>query len=64
MYALGHALVVFALGVAAIALSAEVPRWLDGAMSRIVGITLVTLGGYVFVSLARRKARPADRVAA
>ena len=53
MYALGHALVVFALGVVAIVLSAEIPNWLDDAMSRIVGLTLLTLGVYVFISLAR-----------
>lgn len=53
MYALGHALVVFALGVVAIALSTEVPRWLDEVMSRVVGVTLVTLGVYVVVALAR-----------
>jgi high-affinity nickel-transport protein len=53
VYALGHALVVFALGVVAIALSEEVPDWLDDVMSRIVGVTLVTLGVYVVVALAR-----------
>jgi hypothetical protein len=53
MYALGHAMVVFALGVVAIALSAEVPHWLDDVMSRIVGVTLVALGVYVVVALAR-----------
>jgi hypothetical protein len=53
MYAIGHALVVFVLGVVAIVLSAEIPSWLDDAMSRIVGLTLLTLGLYVFVSLAR-----------
>ena len=52
MYAFGHALVVFVLGVGAIALSAEVPRWLDHAMSRIVGVTLVALGAYVVIALA------------
>src|SRR5207249_5939724 len=41
MYALGHALVVLVLGVVAIALSAEIPHWLDEAMSRVVGFTLV-----------------------
>jgi hypothetical protein len=52
-YALGHALVVFVLGVLAIALSAEVPRWLDDAMGRIVGMTLLALGVYLVVSLTR-----------
>jgi hypothetical protein len=53
LYAVGHALVVFALGVLAIVASAEVPHWLDDAMGRVVGITLVALGLYVVVSLAR-----------
>ncbi len=52
-YALGHAAVVFVLGVLAIALSAEVPDWIDDAMGRVVGVTLVALAVYVVVSLAR-----------
>jgi high-affinity nickel-transport protein len=52
-YALGHAAVVFVLGAVAIALSAEVPQWLDDAMGRVVGVTLLALGAYVAVSLAR-----------
>jgi cytochrome c biogenesis protein CcdA len=53
LYALGHALVVFALGALAILLSAELPRWVDGAMERVVGVTLLALGLYVLFSLAR-----------
>jgi high-affinity nickel-transport protein len=53
MYALGHALVIFVLGVMAIALSAEIPHWLDEAMTRVVGLTLVALGVYVVVALVR-----------
>jgi high-affinity nickel-transport protein len=53
LYALGHALVVFALGALAILLSAELPRWVDGAMERVVGATLLALGAYVLCSLAR-----------
>ena len=52
-YALAHATVVFVLGVLAIALSAEVPSWIDDAMGRVVGVTLLALGVYVVVSLAR-----------
>jgi high-affinity nickel-transport protein len=52
-YALGHAAVVFVLGVVAIALSAEVPGWIDDTMGRVVGGTLLALGVYVVVSLAR-----------
>lgn len=53
LYALGHALVVFVLGLGVILLSAEIPAWLDAAMGRVVGATLVVLGAYVVYSLAR-----------
>jgi len=51
MYAVGHAVMVFALGVLAIVASVEVPSWLDDAMTRVVGVTLLALGAYVLVSL-------------
>ncbi|MFI5046158.1 MAG: hypothetical protein ACHQIG_03765 [Acidimicrobiia bacterium] len=54
MYALGHALMVFALGTLAIVAAAEVPDWLDDAMGRVVGVTLLALGIYVIVALVRR----------
>jgi high-affinity nickel-transport protein len=53
LYALGHALVVFVLGVLAITAIARVPSWLDDGMSRIVGVTLVALGAYMLYALAR-----------
>ena len=53
LYALGHALVVFVLGVLAIQLSAVVPPSLDTIMERVVGITLVVLGAWVIVGLVR-----------
>ncbi|HEX9766528.1 MAG TPA: hypothetical protein VGA36_07170, partial [Nitriliruptorales bacterium] len=53
LYALGHALVVFVLGVLAIQLSAVVPPSLDTIMERVVGITLVVLGVWVIVGLVR-----------
>jgi high-affinity nickel-transport protein len=53
MYALGHALVVFALGVAAIVAAERLPSSVDGVMERVVGATLVALGVYVIVSLIR-----------
>ena len=53
LYALGHALVVFVLGVAAIALSAQLPDSVDAVMGRFVGATLLILGAYVFYSLIR-----------
>jgi high-affinity nickel-transport protein len=53
LYALGHALVVLALGMVAIALGERLPPSVDDVMTRVVGATLVLLGVYVFVSLIR-----------
>jgi high-affinity nickel-transport protein len=52
-YALGHALVVFGLGVAAIVFAERLPDGVDAVMERVVGATLVLLGVYVIVSLVR-----------
>ncbi len=51
LYALGHALVVGILGSAALLLGAQLPDWVDPLMGRVVGLTLVLLGIFVFVSL-------------
>jgi high-affinity nickel-transport protein len=51
LYALGHAFVVVVLGTVALVLGAQLPDWVDPLMSRVVGITLVLLGVWVFVSL-------------
>jgi hypothetical protein len=53
LYAFGHGFVVFALGFAAIGLGAKLPAGIDGAMERVVGVTLLLLGVYVFYSLIR-----------
>jgi cytochrome c biogenesis protein CcdA len=53
LYALGHALVVFLIGSAAILLGDRLPESVDNAMERIVGVTLIVLGVFVFVSLAK-----------
>jgi cytochrome c biogenesis protein CcdA len=53
LYALGHALVVFMLGLIAIVVGKELPQGVDEAMTRVVGATLLLLGIYVFVSLIR-----------
>jgi high-affinity nickel-transport protein len=53
LYALGHALVVLALGLLAIAIGERLPEGVDNVMTRVVGATLLLLGIYVFVSLAR-----------
>ena len=54
MYALGHAFVVFALGVAAIVLAERLPASTEGVLQRLVGATLLLLGIYVFYALARQ----------
>ncbi|HKF84353.1 MAG TPA: hypothetical protein VKB30_01100 [Candidatus Limnocylindrales bacterium] len=51
LYALGHAAVVFALGLLALAFGALLPDWVDPIMARVVGFTLLVLGIWVFVSL-------------
>jgi cytochrome c biogenesis protein CcdA len=53
LYALGHAAVVFVLGIGAIAFGDLLPAGIDEVMGRVVGVTLVILGVYVFVSLIR-----------
>ncbi len=53
LYALGHGLVVFVLGVVAIVWARELPDSVDAAMERVVGLTLVLLGVYVFYALVR-----------
>jgi high-affinity nickel-transport protein len=51
LYALGHALVVAILGLIALLFGALLPDWVDPVMGRVVGITLIVLGAWVFVSL-------------
>jgi hypothetical protein len=53
LYALGHALVVFALGTLAIIIGERLPAGVDKVMTRIVGATLLILGVYVFASLIK-----------
>jgi hypothetical protein len=53
LYALGHALVVFLIGSAAIVLGEQLPPRIDEVMERLVGVTLIILGVFVLVSLAR-----------
>jgi high-affinity nickel-transport protein len=54
LYAAGHAAVVFALGVVAIAAGDLLPDSLDHVMERVVGVTLLVLGVWVFAALARQ----------
>jgi hypothetical protein len=51
LYAIGHALVVALLGAAALLFGAILPDWVDPIMGRVVGVTLIVLGVWVFYSL-------------
>lgn len=51
VYALGHALVVLAIGIVAIAAGRSLPESIDALFGRIVGWTLIVLGGYVAYAL-------------
>src|SRR5262249_2433512 len=51
MYAFGHASLVVLLGLLAIWLGTILPEWIDPLMERIVGVTLLLLGIYIFYSL-------------
>lgn len=53
LYALGHAVVVVALGIAALSFGALLPDWIDPIMGRLVGLTLVLLGAWVLYSVYR-----------
>ena len=53
MYALGHASLVIALGLAAIWFGTLLPSWVDPLMGRLVGITLLFLGFWIIYSLVR-----------
>lgn len=52
-YAAGHAAVVLALGSVAVIAGGTLPDAVDAAMGRVVGATLLLLGGYVVVGLMR-----------
>jgi ABC-type nickel/cobalt efflux system permease component RcnA len=53
LYAAGHAVVVLVIGIIAIALAETLPETFDQAMGRVVGVTLILLGIYVFYALIR-----------
>ena len=53
VYALGHAAVLVAFGVAAVSFGLVIPEAVDGLMSRMVGVTLIALAIYVVVGFLR-----------
>jgi high-affinity nickel permease len=56
VYAAGHGAVVLVLGLLAVAAGTRLPEWIDPAMERVVGATLVILGAALLVSLSRGRA--------
>ena len=53
LYALGHASMVVALGIAALLFAAILPEWVDPILEKIVGVTLVLLGIWVLFSVTQ-----------
>ncbi len=53
LYAAGHAVVVFVIGILAIVAGESLPDSIDSAMGRVVGFTLIILGVYVIYALIR-----------
>lgn len=53
IYAAGHASVVLAVGSVAVLAGGTLPDAVDAATGRVIGATLVLLGGYVVVGLIR-----------
>jgi high-affinity nickel-transport protein len=51
LYAVGHGAMVAILGGIALLFGALLPEWVDPIMGRVVGLTLVLLGVWVFVSI-------------
>ena len=54
VYAAGHAWVVVALGSIAVLAGDTLPAGFDAIMGRLVGATLLLLGGYVVIGLVRQ----------
>lgn len=53
MYALGHALVILILGLAAVLVGVNLPSWTDRVMQPLVGVTLILLGLFLLSSIAK-----------
>lgn len=51
LYAAGHGLVVILLGLLALVFRIILPDWVDPVLERVVGATLVLLGGWILYSL-------------
>lgn len=53
LYAVGHGTMVTLLGTTAIVASGLLPSWIDPIMGRVVGITLLILAAYLYISVFR-----------
>lgn len=53
MYALGHSVIIFAVGLVAIVLGLSLPPWVDAIMEHVVGFTLLLLGIWVLGTVVR-----------
>ena len=53
LYVVGHALVVFVLGMVAIVAGAYIPATWDALMGQVIGVTLLALGLYLTYSIVR-----------
>lgn len=58
LYALGHAAMVFVLGLLAIIFAAQIPDVVDSSMERVVGLSLVALGLWIAWTTIRTRAAP------
>jgi high-affinity nickel permease len=56
-YAVGHAATVGLLGIALILLRASVPAAVSSWMERVIGFTLIALGGYILNAIFRGQQR-------
>lgn len=53
MYALGHSVIIFVVGLLAIGLGLSLPPWVDTIMEHVVGFTLLLLGIWVLLTVIR-----------
>jgi hypothetical protein len=53
LYALGHALMVVVLGVAALLFATILPEWVDPILEKVVGVTLMLLGVWVMFAVVQ-----------
>lgn len=51
LYIIGHASVIIILGLVAVLVGIHLPEWVDSVMGRLVGVTLLILGLYLFSSI-------------